>query len=268
MTTLHLPDVSEFQPNVDFAKVAAHNGGAAIIRVYNGYRPDNAWRGGVRRRIAHRKGIRVLGLYAYLVADRSLGAQISEFCALVGKLQPGEFAVLDFEDPKFAGSRIADAKTWLTLVDRRLRYDGYHGSWLYSYGSFASAHGLLPIFASHRPTWLAAYGPTEPRTPGHSLWQHSDAEAWPGIGRCDCSIFHGDVAALAARVWTRPDGKPHHPSPAPKPVVHPKVTPVTARHRPLNRRERSLLRRLLVLLRHGRLGRAIALIRVMLTGKA
>ncbi|HET6908911.1 MAG TPA: GH25 family lysozyme [Mycobacteriales bacterium] len=211
MTVLHLPDVSEFQPNVDWAKVAGHNGGAAIIRAYNGYRVDHCWYGGARRADAHAKGIRVLGIYAYLVPSRPWLDQAREFIAIVGKLQPGEFVVLDYEDPGFHGDQRAEAHAWLAYIDNHLTYPGYAGAWLYSDVGFADSHGLDEIFRSKRHTWVASYSAYEPQLP-HSLWQHADAEAWPGIGRCDCSIFHGDVAQLEAKVWTRADGAPPKPA--------------------------------------------------------
>jgi GH25 family lysozyme M1 (1,4-beta-N-acetylmuramidase) len=223
MPDTHAPDVSEFQPNVDWPQVVAHNGGAAIIRAHNGWRADNCWYGGARRSTARQAGCRVLGLYQYLPASVDPVQAARAFAAVVGALQPGEFAVLDLEEG--AGDQLARAQAWLDECDRLLTYPGYHGAWLYSGASFYHDHNLMPVANSARHTWVAAYGQGEPGDVPHTLWQHSSSEAWPGIGACDCSIFHGDVAALEAKVWT---GAVAHPAaPVPQPVVH--VTPTPAR---------------------------------------
>src|SRR3954470_15028893 len=99
MNPLNLPDVSEFQPDVNWADVVAHNGGAAIIRaMYGTGHVDAAWYGGARRADAHKAGVKALGIYQYLVAGEDAGAQAEAFVKLLGKLEPGEFAVLDLEE--------------------------------------------------------------------------------------------------------------------------------------------------------------------------
>lgn len=198
MDPLHLPDVSEFQPSIDWKQVAARNGGAAIVRaMYGSAHVDNAWYGGARRTSAHQEGIGVLGIYQYVVQTEDPVAQAQAFVSLVGKLHPGEFAAMDLEEG--AGDQLGRAEAWLKYVDQHLTYPGYRGSWLYSGAAFFEAHDLMPVAGSRRHTWVAAYGTVEPAVP-HTLWQHTNAEQWPGIGPCDCSIFHGDVAGLRAAV--------------------------------------------------------------------
>jgi GH25 family lysozyme M1 (1,4-beta-N-acetylmuramidase) len=196
---LNLPDVSEFQPNVDWAAVAQHNGGAAIIRaMYGAGHVDGAWYGGARRSDAHKAGIHVLGIYQYLVAGEDAVAQAEAFVRLVGKLEPGEFAALDLEEG--AGDQLQRANAWLDYVDHHLTYPGYRGSWLYSGASFFESAGLMPIADSKRHTWVAAYESAPPAVP-HTLWQNSSTQPWPGIpSPCDNSIFEGDVNALRAAV--------------------------------------------------------------------
>ena len=204
---LHLPDVSEFQPNVDWSKVANQNGGAAIIRAMAGTgHVDKAWYNGARRADAHKKGIRALGIYQYLVKGQDPGVQAQAFVKLVGSLQPGEFAVLDLEEGD--GDQSARAQAWLDHVDSALTYPGYAGAWLYSGQSFFGEHGLMPIARSARHTWVAAYVQHEPTDVPHTLWQHTDREAWPGIGTCDCSIFNGDLDGLLAKIATQPEAAP------------------------------------------------------------
>lgn len=198
MSPLHIPDVSEFQPNVDWKQVAAHNGGAAIIRaMYGTSHVDKAWYGGARRSSAHQDGIHVLGIYQYLVQDQDPVAQANAFVQLVGNLRPHEFAVLDLEEG--AGNQLSRAQAWLEHVDQHLTYPGYRGAWLYSGAAFFEEHGLMPIADSKRHTWVAAYQAAPPGVP-HTLWQNTDAAEWPGIGKCDSSVYEGDLAGLRAAI--------------------------------------------------------------------
>jgi lysozyme len=198
MNPLHLPDVSEFQPNVDWKAVAGRNGGAAIIRaMYGSGHVDKAWYGGERRSSAHRDGIKVLGMYQYVVQGQDPVVQAEAFVKLVGHLRPGEFAAMDLEEG--SGDQLARAEAWLKYVDQHLTYPGYRGAWLYSGAAFFAAHGLMPVANSKRHTWVAAYQAQPPSVP-HTLWQHTDSERWPTIGACDCSIYQGDLAGLRGAV--------------------------------------------------------------------
>ena len=71
---------------------------------------------------------------------------------------------------------------------------------MYGSSSFFEEHGLMGFARGSRHTWVAAYGSQEPSGVGHTLWQHTDREEWPGIGHCDCSIFHGSVDELHAKL--------------------------------------------------------------------
>lgn len=189
---IHLPDVSYAQPNVDWAKVAHHNGGAAIIKATEGVTlVDALWAQG-RRQSAHKHGIKVLGMYHFLDADPDPVAQAKHFVATVGSLRPGEFAIVDVEVG--AGSEAQRTKAFVDYVDHHF-YGGHPGTWVYGSSSFFQEHGLMGFAQSSRHTWVAAYGPTPPTVP-HTLWQHTDHEQWPGIGPCDCSIYNGTLAQL------------------------------------------------------------------------
>lgn len=220
MMTIHLPDVSEFQPNVDWHEVASSNGGAAVIRALYGITHiDHAWYGGARRSDAHAKGIRALGIYAYLTATDDAILQAQAFVRLVGTLHPGEFAVVDVEEGD--GNQLARVEAWLRYVNQHLNYAGYNGAWVYSGDNYARNHGLEPMFAGPTHTWVAAYQAAEPHGLGHTLWQHADAEHWPGIGACDCSVFAGTVVDLLGKIYTLAEGAPPH-APAPVSTVPPR----------------------------------------------
>ena len=202
MSELHLPDVSEFQADVDWAKVFAFNGGAAIIRaLYGTSHVDKLWIAG-RRASAHAHGAKVLGIYHYLTKGEDPLAQAEAFVRTVGKLREGEFAVLDLEEG--TGDQSHRAKTWFDYVDSRIAYPGYRGSWLYSGQAFLEADLSAFLTESHRNVWVADYG-AKPSV-RHVLWQHTDGThavpndwhkaGWPGIGHCDCSVFEGSLQEL------------------------------------------------------------------------
>lgn len=174
--TLHLPDVSEWQAGADLSRLQA-----VILRAYNGYRPDRAY-------AAHRRSASkalVIGHYVYLVASRDAAAQGREAAAVIGRLRAGEFAVVDCEEG--AGDQSARVEAAASALDHAL---GGH-AFVYSGASFFGAQ----LAGVTRTRWVASYGVSEPRGP-HLLWQHSNSEAYSGIGKVDCSLFHGTATDL------------------------------------------------------------------------
>lgn len=198
--TLLLPDVSEFQPHTDMRGVKAANGGAAIIRAcYGTSHPDAVF----AKLRAAASGFAFLGIYMYLTAAQDAATQAHTFVRLVGHLGPHEVPVLDLEEG--SGNQSARAAAWLGVVDEAFGLSPLplnKRSWLYSGENFAQEHGLGPLFASPRHTWVAAYRGTEP-TIGHSLWQSTNGLAgshvtsWPGAGHCDTNLYHGTLTQLA-----------------------------------------------------------------------
>ena len=199
--TLLLPDLSEFEPHAEMCAIKAKNGGAAIIRAcYGASHPDKAF-ANLR---AAASGFPFLGIYQYLVAGQDAAAQARAFVKIVGHLGPHEVAILDLEEG--AGNQAARAAAWATVVDKAFSLASLplnRRSWLYSGEAFAEEHGLAPIFAGARHTWVAAYGPAEPAL-GHTLWQCTNGKDgihvtdWPGAGKCDTSLYHGTLTQLAA----------------------------------------------------------------------
>lgn len=196
--TLLLPDLAEFQPNADLAGIKRMNGGAIILRVaYGASHPDRVF--ARYRAEAGALGYQFCGLYQYLVAGQDVITQARAFLKLTGKLAPHEVAILDLEEG--AGDQAPRAAQWAALVDGTLGGT----SWLYSGLDFAQEHGLGPVFAGPRHTWVAAYGDTEPAL-GHSLWQSTNGTVganrtnWPGAGFCDSNLYHGTLAQLAGLI--------------------------------------------------------------------
>lgn len=197
MSDLIIPDVSEFQGTVDWPRLVAAGYPAVIVRAHNGTRADEQW--SRNRAQAHAAGVRALGLYQYLVADRDAAVQAEEFCDLVGQLLPGEWPICDLEVGD--GDQAARARAWYTTVAARLQ--NARAEELYSGLAFYQAHGLAA--AGYTRVWLAAYGPTEPTLP-HELWQFTDARTVPGITNpCDASVFHGTVADLLTHITPEAD---------------------------------------------------------------
>lgn len=216
--TLHLPDVSEFQPSVNWAKVNKWNGGAAIIRAaYGTSHIDKAWFGGQRRADFWSHDGAVLGIYQYLVADQSPVAQAKALRRIVGTLQPGEFLVCD--DEEGGGNQSPRFRAWAHEL-KGLTYDGYQGHWLYSSDYFFKEHLSAVIRQQAKRAWVAAYGAHEPTDVPHTLWQYTSTGIVPGIPtHCDVSQFNGTLSEFATLVHRHAKPKP---TPDHKPVLkHP-----------------------------------------------
>ncbi len=213
---LLIPDISEWEPNADLAGIKRANGGAVILRAaYGASHPDKCF---TRYRAqAAALGYAFTGLYHYVTAGEDITAQARAFLAIVGRLAPHEVPILDLEEG--AGDQLPRASAWLVAVDGALGLSSRplnERSWLYSGLDYAQSHGLAPVFASARHTWVAAFGPQEPAL-GHVLWQSTNGAVgsnitdWPGAGKCDTSLFHGDLAQLAALSGRYPPPSPQSP---------------------------------------------------------
>lgn len=191
-----LADISEFQPDVNDAMYLAWSKAVIIRAAYGARHDDRAWSGGRRRDLLHAGGVRWLGIYQYVVAGQDVAAQAREFCRLIGRPRPGEYYFADIEEG--AGDLRHAWNTWTTEVVSAL---GPVPCGKYSGRFFARDHGLAPV------DWIASYGTAEPPE-RHLLWQFTDAFDVPGIGRCDCSVFHGSIDELAALAWQPPAQRP------------------------------------------------------------
>jgi GH25 family lysozyme M1 (1,4-beta-N-acetylmuramidase) len=182
-----LADVSEFQHDIADATYLRWSK-AIVIRALYGTRVDRAWFGGGRRDALHAGGARFIGIYAYIRGDQDVTAQAKAMVSLLGSLRKGEKVIADIEEG--TGSQQARWVTWAKVINAGLG----DPPWDYSGLNYAAAHGLQPV------TWVAAYGTREPDPP-HQLWQFTDAFKVPGVGTCDCSVFHGTIDELAALAY-------------------------------------------------------------------
>jgi GH25 family lysozyme M1 (1,4-beta-N-acetylmuramidase) len=182
-----LADVSEFQPDITDATYLRWSK-AIVIRALYGTRVDKAWFGGGRRDALHAGGARFVGIYAYIRAGQDVTAQARALTSLLGTLRKGEKVIADIEEGD--GNQQARWVTWAKTVNAGLG----DPPWDYSGLNYAATHGLQPV------TWVAAYQTREPDPP-HQLWQFTDAFKVPGVGVCDCSVFHGSIDELAALAY-------------------------------------------------------------------
>ena len=203
---LLIPDLSEFQTDVDFSAV----GPAVIMRAYTGYRVDHRF---AERLPLARANCRVRGFYAYLAADRDADAQGREMASVVGALQPGEFIVCDAEEGD--GDQSSRVAAFCAAVDSILG----GRAWIYTGDYFQRDH--LPD-TGNRHLWIANYGSNRPHQ-SPALWQYTDRADADGVSSpCDRSVFAGSVDDLLNII--NPPAPPAPPAPAP--VAQPVPIPV------------------------------------------
>jgi hypothetical protein len=183
-----LADVSEFQPDIADAAYLAWSKAIIIRAAYGDQHDDLAWYGGARRADLHAGGARFVGVYQYLVAGQDPVTQAETLVHMLGKLQPGEKVIADIEEG--SGDLRETWRIWASVIGGSLG----DAPWCYSGLNFAAVHGLAPV------DWVAAYQGTEPSV-AHRLWQFTDAYQVPGVGTCDCSVFHGSIDQLAGLAY-------------------------------------------------------------------
>ncbi len=189
----YLADISEFQPSIADAPYLRWSQAIVVRALYGDAHDDAAWYGGARRAALHAGGARFLGIYGYLVTGQPAAAQAQAFHQLVGAIQPGEVFIADFEE--------GDHALLTAWYDEMLALYGSGIApylWTYTGLDFGQEKGVLPV------QWLADYTSIEPSSP-HNLWQFTSAYQVPGVGTCDCSVFHGTIDELAAIAY-QPEG--------------------------------------------------------------
>lgn len=206
MPDLHLADLSDFQPQVNFADYAAGGRPGVFIKATEGTTFVASTFADYRAK-AHGAGLVFVGLYHFAHAG-DVQAQVRHFVSTIGTLASGEVAVLDAEEP---GLSAAWCREWMSSVQRATgRTPMLYCSWSY-WGTTLSSMADYPL-------WIAAYhnlGHDDPRSsvPGCRFWQYSDNTQVPGVGSCDDSVFNGTVEELAALSGATPAPAPTPPAP-------------------------------------------------------
>jgi len=198
----YLADISEFQPDIADAAYLAWSKAIVFRAMYGSAHDDAAWYGGSRRAALHAGGARFIGIYMYLAAGQDGAAQARAFHQLVGAIQPGEVFIADFEEGSH-GLLTAWYNEMIALYGQQIAPH----LWTYTGLNFGAAQGVLPV------QWLADYTSAEPASP-HKLWQFTSAYPVPGVGSCDCSVFHGTIDELAG-LACQPAAASFHVSVAP-----------------------------------------------------
>jgi hypothetical protein len=212
-----LADVSEFQ-DVQWPAFVSGGGEGAIARVFNGYRPDNAWP--ARQQLMRSAGVPIVGWYFFLVSDVDPASQANSFSQHLGPLAAGEFVAVDSEEvpwhPWAAGQQASSTKTALESLDRQ-------------YGQptmvYTNQDGLNSgVDPTGQPLWIA--DPSGSFQGAFALRQFTDAYRFPGIATaCDASTTNLTRDQFLALVTAHGAVPPHPPAPPPPPPPAPPPAP-------------------------------------------
>ncbi|MFN2505128.1 MAG: glycoside hydrolase family 25 protein [Acidimicrobiales bacterium] len=199
---IHGIDVSAWQGSIDWAAVRQSGRLFAFAKATEGMTFVDDTFAGNRQAMAS-AGLTLRGFYHFARPDRnSAAAEASHFLRTVGRLAPGEVAVLDLEVAP--SSDVGDwAAEWLALVAEGTGRTPI----LYSYQSYL--YSVPTSRLTQYPLWIAAWGRNDgsvpaslPRTDRWSewtWWQYTSNASVPGVsGRVDDSVFAGSAAELAA----------------------------------------------------------------------
>jgi lysozyme len=189
-------DVSYYQANINWTKVANSGRKFAIARVSDGFFNDPDFEinwAGIKN-----AGL-IRGAYQFFRPGKDAAAQADLVIEKVGLLGPGDLPVtLDVEatDGQSAATITAKIHTWIDKVEagtgkKPIIYTGKY---------FWNDNVVSADFADY-PLWIAAYGPPCPDTPipwnKWAMWQYSSTGSVPGIsGNCDLDIFNGTFEEL------------------------------------------------------------------------
>ncbi len=200
------PDVSQNQPDVDWAEVRGAGHTFAIAKVSDGLGTPDPKFGKGRWQEMKKVGL-VRGAYHFgrPQKGRDPKAEVGEFLAgldAAGGLQPGDLVpVLDLEKFGAAGRLTPNqtlewARVWAAELRRRIGRQPIIYTGVFWRETMANPGDNLGC-----PLWLAAYVPKAQlakfipaawQTEGLSLWQFTESGTSPGIaGNCDLSRFDG-----------------------------------------------------------------------------
>jgi lysozyme len=199
------PDVSHFQSEVDWAKVAEHGESFGACKATEGLSATDP-------RFAHnwagmkKAGIDVRIAYHYGHTESSARGQADHFLSTVGPVAAGDVLCLDAEDVCEASKTVSRKKTatWVTgFLDRVVSVSGlsphrvlvYTGQWWWD-----PRTGKSKAAASY-PLWVSDYSNDPPHLPAgwkdYVLHQFTSKDHVPGVPtRVDRSSFNGSMDEL------------------------------------------------------------------------
>ena len=190
-------DVSHYQGEVDWARVAASGMSFTFIKATEGLRYVDP-RFDVNQRGAKAAGL-LAGAYHFFHPSVDPVAQAEHFLATAPVGRGWLPAVLDLEKPPERGDQINVAKAARMWLDHVEQATGCRPL-VYTNRSFWQTH--LDNALAEFPLWYAQYAnqPDPPENaPDWSFWQHSQRGQVPGVdGAVDLNLFGGDSDQLAA----------------------------------------------------------------------
>lgn len=226
MTRLDGPDVSHFQyddkPPIDWAATAAAGcwWGATKVTQSTAYLDPTAAQSRDGMRAA---GFTHIGLYHWLSSTSDPKSQAAWFLANIGLLVPGEFVMLDVEEPGVTAGQVL---AWCEAVEAVTRRPVvvYTGAYIAG-GTIWQSTRVRTSTYGPRPMILAAYATeaTARALPGVKAypwdgWQFSSDGPVPGVtGRCDMDRIDNRPAFDLAAGITK--AQPSQPSETDMPAI-------------------------------------------------
>jgi lysozyme len=229
-STLSGIDVSKWQGDVNWTKVAQSGVKFAFVRVSHGVNTIDQWFESNWQE-AHEAGLHV-GAYQYFEPGQSADAQADIMIEKIGTLQPGDLPpVIDVESHgNLSATQVAAAVTkWVQRVEAATGVKPI----IYTGRFFWQDYVKTQAFASY-PLWIAHYTNNCPNLPSQwSDWafhQYTDKGTVSGVsGPTDMNRFNGDANALLGFAIggdvDEPD-EPDEPMPAGCGVIAPDGTTV------------------------------------------
>jgi lysozyme len=124
----------------------------------------------------------------------NIGNQVNFFLDTIGDYS-NEILILDYEDGGQGLMSISEAAYWLKEVKERT------GRPIVFYASDVITKDLNNDFILNEcHIWVARYG-QNPVTKNWKIWQHSESENIPGIGKCDSDMFYSDDIQDLYKFW-------------------------------------------------------------------
>lgn len=181
-------DVSHHNPNPDFAKAKASGISFVYVKATEGrtyqdpqYQP-NAWN-------AREAGL-LMGFYHFARPDNGNKPEdeAKNFLNAISVFKYDLIPVLDLEVPVSMSDEALFK--WVKAFIDTVKAKTGHNVMLYTYLSYLNARPALKKLANYGvPLWLAAYRSSPPSVSGWdwTMWQYTDKEQVPGIGKCDAN---------------------------------------------------------------------------------
>ncbi len=189
-------DLSKWNGTVNYTSLSSAASFAVIRASYGATGLDNLYT--QNRSGAEQRGMEI-GFYHYAYPQLNAATtEANHFADVVGHLEQGQFAVLDFEE-SYSGDVVGWCKTWLDTVQARFGVKPL----LYINLSANNSYNWAGVVNSDYGLWLARWdydaNAAAPATdwPFVAMRQYSDRETVSGVsGPVDADVFYGSLDQL------------------------------------------------------------------------